>query len=191
MIGGEILLLGADAVSGDVRALSGVHIVPPDNLDSNPNSNHNNIVLNAAEQSLYISHIKAPKAFNNNNNKANTFTLHQPVILSPVLKRATLEDTVNIVTETLTVKDTVDFQADVLIGGSVSVRGSVIGRGPYVDSSDSRLKTKIVSLQEKYSCSEQDMQKKPMTTTSRSGLLDKVMQLQAVSLMHLMIYVVF
>eukprot|EP00596_Hydrurales_sp_CCMP1899_P011071 CAMPEP_0119052806 /NCGR_PEP_ID=MMETSP1177-20130426/73978_1 /TAXON_ID=2985 /ORGANISM="Ochromonas sp, Strain CCMP1899" /LENGTH=135 /DNA_ID=CAMNT_0007032489 /DNA_START=693 /DNA_END=1101 /DNA_ORIENTATION=- len=40
-----------------------------------------------------------------------------------------------------------ELLGEVYIGGSLSVRGSVVGSGPYMDSSDIRFKTNIIPIQ--------------------------------------------
>ena len=46
----------------------------------------------------------------------------------------------------LSVKGGVDFQREVYIGGELTVGGSVVGSGPYVDASDARLKENVKPL---------------------------------------------
>ena len=52
-----------------------------------------------------------------------------------------------VTTQLLTVRGQAEFLSDVVIDGSVTVHGTVIGSGPYVDSSDVRFKTNITQLQ--------------------------------------------
>lgn len=52
----------------------------------------------------------------------------------------------SVVTSLLTVKEQAEFLADVVIDGSVTVHGTVIGSGPYVDSSDARFKRNITAV---------------------------------------------
>ena len=67
----------------------------------------------------------------------------------------------SITTEALTVDDFANFRNEVMIGGSLTVHGSVVGSGPYVDSSDERVKENVHNV---------------------SKALDMVMQLRPVSL---------
>jgi len=45
------------------------------------------------------------------------------------------------------VLNAVTLEKDVFIGGSLSVQGSVMGSGSYVDSSDRRFKREITSIE--------------------------------------------
>lgn len=57
-----------------------------------------------------------------------------------------IHDAHSVVTSLLTVREQAEFLADVVIDGSVTVHGTVIGSGPYVDSSDERFKKNISTL---------------------------------------------
>lgn len=70
----------------------------------------------------------------------------------------------------LKVKQRGDFASDVVVGGSAYISGTVMGSGPYVDSSDIRLKTNITNI---------------------TSTLDKVTSLQAVSIVLYCIVVSF
>lgn len=76
----------------------------------------------------------------------------------PVLTSATI-DAISVNTAHLVVQGRSEVQGDGMYGGTLTVRGAVVGSGPYVDSSDRRLKTNIQPLK---------------------GALDAVMGLQAV-----------
>jgi len=84
-------------------------------------------------------------------------------IINPAIEGGTMKSI-----EELLVKGGVEFKSDlkvredVLIDGSLTVGGSVLGSGPYVDVSDSRLKTNITKIE-------------------RSDIVDKLQHLQAVS----------
>lgn len=53
---------------------------------------------------------------------------------------------VSISTAILSVSETAEFLSDVVIDGTVTVHGSVVGSGPYVDSSDMRLKKDVANI---------------------------------------------
>ena len=57
-----------------------------------------------------------------------------------------IHDAHSVVTSLLTVREQAEFLSDVVIDGSVTVHGTVIGSGPYVDSSDARFKRNITTL---------------------------------------------
>lgn len=55
-------------------------------------------------------------------------------------------DASSIKTGALSVKGPSDFSDDIFVEGSITVRGTVMGSGPYVDSSDVRFKKNITSI---------------------------------------------
>lgn len=59
------------------------------------------------------------------------------------LTNVVISDAASISTQSLSVKGSADFSADIFVDGSVTVRGTVMGSGPYVDSSDIRFKRNI------------------------------------------------
>ena len=67
-----------------------------------------------------------------------------------------------------TARNDVTMEKDVYIGGSLSVQGSVMGSGAYVDSSDRRFKKDITPL---------------------SNALGRVLSMQGVSIYPLAIYI--
>lgn len=75
-----------------------------------------------------------------------------PLLLSSALlshsniSNSHIHDAHSVVTSLLTVREQAEFLADVVIDGSVTVHGTVIGSGPYVDSSDARFKKNITTL---------------------------------------------
>jgi hypothetical protein len=56
-------------------------------------------------------------------------------------------DATEIKVTTLLVTGAADLNGDVYVDGSINVRGSVIGSGPYIDTSDSRFKTNITKIE--------------------------------------------
>ena len=64
---------------------------------------------------------------------------------SPHLINARI-DSKEIKTNTLIVTGTSDMNGDVYVDGSINVRGSVIGSGPYIDTSDARFKTNVLTI---------------------------------------------
>lgn len=64
---------------------------------------------------------------------------------SPHLINARI-DSKEVKTNTLVVTGTSDMNGDVYVDGSINVRGSVIGSGPYIDTSDIRFKTNITTI---------------------------------------------
>ena len=64
---------------------------------------------------------------------------------SPHLINARI-DSKEIKTNTLIVTGTSDMNGDVYVDGSINVRGSVIGSGPYIDTSDARFKTNVITI---------------------------------------------
>jgi cytoskeletal protein CcmA (bactofilin family) len=55
-------------------------------------------------------------------------------------------DATEVKSASLLVTGTTDLNGDVYVDGSINVRGSVIGSGPYIDTSDSRFKTNITQI---------------------------------------------
>lgn len=49
-------------------------------------------------------------------------------------------------TNTLSVREMAEFLSDVVVDGSLTVHGAVVGSGPYVDSSDLRLKKDVKNI---------------------------------------------
>jgi hypothetical protein len=72
-------------------------------------------------------------------------------IAHAVLAHANITDShihnaASVTTAALTVRDTAEFLSDVVIDGSVTVHGPVVGSGPYVDSSDARFKKDVANI---------------------------------------------
>ena len=57
-----------------------------------------------------------------------------------------MHNAISVSTATLSVSEIAEFLSDVVIDGTVTVHGSVVGSGPYVDSSDARLKQDVVNI---------------------------------------------
>jgi hypothetical protein len=72
--------------------------------------------------------------------------IHSAELHSPHLLQARV-DAKEIKTVNLIVSGTSDMSGDVYVDGSINVRGSVIGSGPYIDTSDSRFKTNITPIE--------------------------------------------
>jgi hypothetical protein len=128
------------------------------------------VTVDVTQSALYLRHLYPLPAATAAAGEAATLVIHDAVLDSVTITgdRSVIEDVAELTTTTLTVKDFGDFRGDVIVGGSVNVRGSVIGRGPYVDSSDRRLKTNIAPLT-------------TTTTSTTTTMMDKVMHLRAVS----------
>jgi hypothetical protein len=86
--------------------------------------------------------------------------IHSALLLQANLTASTIHNAASISTAALTVREQAEFLSNVVIDGSVTVHGTVVGSGPYVDSSDARLKRDVRSI---------------------TGALDTVQQLRGVS----------
>lgn len=62
------------------------------------------------------------------------------------LRNVIVETASSISTGALSVKGAADFTDDIFVEGSVTVRGTVMGSGPYVDSSDIRFKKNVTPI---------------------------------------------
>lgn len=71
--------------------------------------------------------------------------IHSAELHSPHLLQARI-DAKEIKSMNLVVVGTSDLNGNVYVDGSITVRGSVIGSGPYIDTSDSRFKTNITQI---------------------------------------------
>ncbi|RYG60525.1 hypothetical protein EON64_19230 [archaeon] len=96
-------------------------------------------------------------------NTSTSLHLHQVLIQGGEMQRVNIKEAKHIHTEALQVGGRADMRGEVMVGGSITVRGSVIGSGPYVDSSDARWKRKVKGY---------------------GHALDKVRKMQAVSNIH-------
>ena len=76
---------------------------------------------------------------------SSPLTISGAVLKSPVLSGADISAS-NVKAETMQVSGVVEMGADVFVSGSLNVRGTVIGSGPYMDSSDKRFKTNITAV---------------------------------------------
>ncbi len=72
--------------------------------------------------------------------------ISKSIISNSILNNITVENSEEISTKRLVVNGPTYLHADVMVLGDVSVRGSVVGSGPYVDSSDIRFKKNIIPL---------------------------------------------
>jgi hypothetical protein len=59
------------------------------------------------------------------------------------LNNVVINDATSIITKSLSVKGAAEFTDDIFVEGSITVRGTVMGSGPYVDSSDIRFKKNV------------------------------------------------
>jgi hypothetical protein len=59
------------------------------------------------------------------------------------LNNVVIQDATSVQTKSLSVKGAADFSEDIFVEGSITVRGTVMGSGPYVDSSDARFKKNV------------------------------------------------
>ncbi|KAJ1444127.1 hypothetical protein B484DRAFT_221254 [Ochromonadaceae sp. CCMP2298] len=75
------------------------------------------------------------------------------------LSHAAVHESPSVSTQTLLVRAGAEFLSDVTVDGTLTVYGTVVGSGPYVDSSDARLKRNVTKV---------------------TGALEAVVQLQAV-----------
>ena len=87
-----------------------------------------------------------------------SLTISKAALSTPILTNASISAG-DIKTNILSVSGVAELGGDVFVDGSVNVRGSVIGSGPYIDSSDKRFKTNITTI---------------------NSAIDKVMQLEGV-----------
>lgn len=79
--------------------------------------------------------------------KLDSFKIKKAELYSPVLHGAVLKDTAALgVSGEFRVSSRAEFGSDVVIGGAAYVSGTVMGSGPYVDSSDARLKKNITRI---------------------------------------------
>jgi hypothetical protein len=62
------------------------------------------------------------------------------------LSNVIINDATSINTKKLSVKGAAEFSDDIFIEGSITVRGTVMGSGPYVDSSDIRFKRNVAPI---------------------------------------------
>lgn len=93
--------------------------------------------------------------------KATKLTISDALLTAANISESLIHNAHSVDTKALIVTESAEFHDDVLVEGSITVQGSVIGSGPYVDSSDERLKRDIRPL---------------------DRALDKVMMLQAVGI---------
>ena len=71
--------------------------------------------------------------------------LHDVTLDNPILHNVNLPSVLELTTNNLVVKGKSELHDDLFVDGSLTVRGSVIGSGPYMDSSDPRFKLEIES----------------------------------------------
>ena len=82
---------------------------------------------------------------NPNNVKIHSALLHKPVINGGSL---TSIDSIQVNKLEVTGTGNTDIAGSVFIGGSLDVHGSVVGTGPYMDSSDIRYKSDILPIKD-------------------------------------------
>ncbi len=93
-------------------------------------------VLRVEKGSVYASSLHPASA-------AAPLQIHSALLLQANLTASTIHNAASISTAALTVREQAEFLSDVVIDGSVTVHGTVVGSGPYVDSSDARLKKDV------------------------------------------------
>ena len=69
--------------------------------------------------------------------------LHNIALANPTFENINLPSVLDLTSNNLIVKGKSEMHDDLFVDGSVTVRGSVIGSGPYMDSSDPRFKLQI------------------------------------------------
>ena len=69
--------------------------------------------------------------------------LHNVALTNPTLEDVNLPSVLELTSNSLVVKGKSELHDDLFVDGTVTVRGSVIGSGPYMDSSDPRFKLQI------------------------------------------------
>ena len=89
-----------------------------------------------------VLHLKAIDSINS----ASTLQLSHVEVHSGSIRNTLLEDVTLHKVKSLEVKGSTELLAETLIGGSLTVHGTVMGSGPYVDSSDVRFKKDIRPL---------------------------------------------
>lgn len=77
--------------------------------------------------------------------KGKSLTVLNALLDAAVLTNAEV-NAKNVKTATMSVSGSAEFGSDVFVDGSVNVRGTVIGSGPYIDSSDKRFKSNVTRL---------------------------------------------
>ena len=70
-------------------------------------------------------------------------TIKSAALTKPSITGGSISDMDKIQTSSLNVKNEVDIGGNVFVGGSMDVHGSVVGSGPYMDSSDARFKKNV------------------------------------------------
>eukprot|EP01039_Chlorochromonas_danica_P010844 gene10844-12054_t len=97
------------------------------------------VFLDVQTDTLHLAHLAPHTA-------SSRIIIDQASLHQPELHKAVLKESMSITTDTLLVQGMSEVKGDSIFGGSITVRGSVVGSGPYVDSSDRRLKTDIKPL---------------------------------------------
>ena len=69
--------------------------------------------------------------------------LHNVALTNPTLEDVNLPSVLELTSNSLVVKGKSELHDDLFVDGTVTVRGSVIGSGPYMDSSDPRFKLQV------------------------------------------------
>ena len=85
---------------------------------------------------------------NNNIVQSNAYIddkghLHNVTLTNPSFENIKLPSVLELTSDNLIVKGKSELHDDLFVDGTVTVRGSVIGSGPYMDSSDPRFKLQI------------------------------------------------
>ena len=73
----------------------------------------------------------------------DTVAVSSATLTDPTIIRGSIKDASSVSADRLDISGSADIQGAVTIGNSLNVLGSVVGSGPYMDSSDRRLKTDV------------------------------------------------
>ena len=105
-----------------------------------------------ADGALHVSALK-PIATDSNSGSGSTGAQQQRQLLiqsallsNSNVSHSTIHNSPSVSTTLLSVSGVAEFLNEVIIDGGVTVHGSVVGSGPYVDSSDGRLKRNVTDI---------------------------------------------
>ena len=75
-------------------------------------------------------------------------SISHALISDSTLSKVSITGASDITTQTITVTGQADISKDLYVGGTITVQGSVIGSGPYIDTSDARFKKNVVYIKD-------------------------------------------